>query len=324
MAQLILNSKLSIIVLILIFRIDFANSQSSDILGGVAGAPFRMGFAARGIGMGNALTAVPFGNVNSYYNPALLPFQPAPTVLLSYGSLSMDRRLNFVSYVQHLNPNAGFSVGVINAGVRNIEGRDNDGLPTQTYSTSENQFFFSFGISPEKTFSLGVSAKLLYYSLFDNVKSTTLGLDLGTLYSISDEMKVGFVLQDVLSKYKWDTSKLYGESGSSYQDNFPLRKRLGFSYNSVDWGLIASCEAEWIGSGGYARLGAEVELFSGLQIRGGIDQISFSGEVPAKPSLGFSVQTQVAAWNPRIDYAYVFEPYVSTGMHYLSLSLSFQ
>ncbi|HEY6951181.1 MAG TPA: hypothetical protein VI758_02170 [Bacteroidota bacterium] len=274
--------------------------------------------------MGNALTSVPFGNMNSYYNPALLPFQSVPTVLLSYGSLSLDRRLNFASYTQHLNPNAGLSIGVINAGVSNIDGRDNDGLQTQTYSTSENQFFFSFGILPEKSFALGVSAKLLYYSLFENVKSSTLGLDAGVLYSVSNEIKVAFVLQDVLSKYKWDTSKLYGELGSSYQDLFPLRKRLAVSYDSYDLGMIGSCEAEWIGAAAYVRMGAEADLFSGLQIRAGIDQISLSGSVAAKPSLGFSVQTQVATWNPRIDYAYVFEPYVTTGMHYLSLSLSFQ
>ena len=274
--------------------------------------------------MGNALTAVPYGNADSYYNPALLPFQTLPTVLLSYGSLTLDRRLNFLSYTQHLDPNAGVSAGLINAGVSNIDGRDNDGQPTETYSTSENQFFFSFGLKPDKKFSLGVTAKILYYSLYSDVKSTTFGMDIGSLYSISDDLKVAFVVQDILSKYKWDTSRLYGENGSSYVDPFPLRKRLGISYISRDLGLIASGEVEWIGSAGYARIGTEFELFSGLQIRGGIDQISFVGEVTAKPSLGFSVQTEVASWNPRIDYAYVFEPYVSTGMHYLTLSLSFQ
>jgi hypothetical protein len=311
--------------LLILFSVQIqAGSDGSSSLGGLAGAPFRLGFAARGIGMGNALTAVPYGNVSSYYNPALLPYQSLPTVLLSYGSLTLDRRLNFLSYTQHLNPDAGLSVGLINAGVSNIDGRDNDGQPTQTYSTSENQFFFSFGLVPDNKFSLGVTAKVLYYSLYTDVKSTTVGLDIGGLYSISDELKLGLVIQDVLSKYKWDTSKLYGETGSSYVDNFPLRKRLGISYISRDWGLLASGEIEWIGSAGYARFGTELDLFSGLQIRAGIDQISFAGDVAAKPSVGFSVQTAVASWSPRIDYAYVFEPYVSTGMHYLTLSLSFQ
>lgn len=324
MRQFIQHKRFILITLILISSQYLLSQGGSSYLGGLAGAPFRLGFAARGIGMGNALSSVPDGNINSYYNPALLPFQLLPTVLLSYGSLSLDRRLNFASYTQHLNPDAGLSVGLINAGVGNIDGRDNDGQPTDTYSTSENQFFFSFGLIPARKISFGVTAKVLYYNLYSGVKSTTVGMDLGMLYSISDEFNLGIVLQDVLSKYKWDTSKLYGENGSSYIDNFPMRKRFGISYNSRDWGLIASGEIEWIGSAGYARIGTEVEIFSGLQIRGGIDQISFAGDVTAKPSVGFSVQTQVASWNPRIDYAFVIEPYISSGMHYLTLSLSFQ
>jgi hypothetical protein len=282
-----------------------------------------MGFGARGIGMGNALTSVSFDNNSSYYNPALLPYQAAPTVLLSYGSLSLDRRMNFASYAQHLNPNAGLSVGIINAGVGNIDGRDNDGVPTQTYSTSENQFFFSFGILPDKKFALGVTAKVLYYDLFSDVKSTTFGIDVGTLYSVTDELKLAVVIQDLLSKYKWNTSEIYGTSGSSTEDKFPLRKRLGASYYTRDMGLMVSGEAEMIGDAAFARLGAQLELFSGLQVRGGIDQISFSGAVTSKPSLGFSIQTEVASLSPRFDYAYVFEPYVSTGMHFLTLTLSF-
>ncbi len=324
MTQLVRHSTFSLIVLTFVLAQGLRCSDGSSYLGGLAGAPFRLGFAARGIGMGNALTAVPYDNIDSYYNPALLPYQSLPTVLLSYGSLSLDRRLNFASYTQHLNPNAGVSVGLINAGVSNIDGRDNDGQPTETYSTSENQFFFSFGLVPDKKLSFGVTAKVLYYSLYSNVKSTTVGMDFGLLYSISNEFNLGIVLQDVLSKYKWDTSKLYGENGSSYVDIFPSRKRLGISYISRELGLIASGEVEWIGTAGYARFGTELELFSGLQIRGGIDQISFAKDVTAKPSVGFSVQTQVSSWNPRIDYAFVFEPYISAGMHYLTLSLSFQ
>lgn len=324
MTQFIKQAKVVLLLITFVVASKAMAADNSSYLGGLAGAPFRLGFGARGIGMGNSLTSVSFGNVSSYYNPALLPFQPLPTVLLSYGSLSLDRRLNFLSYSQHLNPDAGLSVGIINSGVSDIEGRDSDGQPTQTYSTSENQFFFSFGLSPSKDVSVGVTAKVLYYSLFSNVKSTTFGMDFGALYSLSDEWKIGAVLQDILSKYKWDTSKLYGESGSFYVDNFPLRKRVGISYCSREWGFIASGEMEWIGSAGYARFGAELELFSGLQIRGGLDQISFTGDVAAKPSVGFSVQTAVASWSPRVDYAYVFEPYVSSGMHYLTLTLSFQ
>ncbi len=322
--QLLKNLGIRSCLMIFILSSDLVAQTSSDYLGGLAGAPFRLGFGARAIGMGNAATAVPFGNEDSYYNPALLPFQPQPTVLLSYGSLSLDRRLNFASYTQHVKPDAGLSIGLINSGVSNLEGRDSDGQPTENYSTSENEFFFSFGLEPSRDFSSGVPAKVLYYSLFSNVKSTTFGADLGALYSVSDDLKVGFVLQDLLSKYKWDTSKLYGQNGSSYVDDFPLRKRLGVSYLDRSLGMIISGEVEWIGTRGFARMGADLGLFSGLHIRAGVDQIAFDRSVTAKPSIGFSVQTEIASWSPRLDYAYVFEPYVPSVMHYLTLSLNFQ
>ena len=39
------------------------------------GAFSRMGFGARGIGMGNAMSAVTTGNLVSYYNPAFHHFR---------------------------------------------------------------------------------------------------------------------------------------------------------------------------------------------------------------------------------------------------------
>ena len=87
--------------------------------------------------------------------------------------------------------------------------------------------------------------------------------------------------------------------------------------------LILSGEIESIGSAQYARVGSEIEVYDGVYIRGGIDQIGMNADLPAKPSLGISVQTKVANWTPSFDYAYVFEPYSPSGIHILSLALRF-
>jgi len=301
-----------------------AIAQEISSVAGRAGAPFRMGFGARGIGMGNALTSTPTGDIASYYSPALLPYQDRPVALLSYGSLAFDRKLNFASYTQHVDRYAGISLGIINSGVGSIEGRDRDGNATEIYSTSENQFFLSFGLRPSPMFSFGVTAKILYYSLFTDVRSTTFGMDFGGLYRISDELTVGLVVQDVLSKYKWDTTKLYGLSGSSYDEKFPLRKRLGLSYILPSHGMVLAADFELIASDAFWRIGIEVELLEGFQIRGGVDQIAFSGNIEAIPALGLGFQTSVSTWTPRVDYAFVLEPYSPSGMHILTLSLRFQ
>jgi hypothetical protein len=315
---------LALLAACLMGPISFIFAQNSDGPGGLAGAPMRMGFGARGIGMANALTAVRSDGVAGYYNPALVPFQARPSALLSTGFLPLDRRLNFVSYTQGLKPSGGFSIGIINAGVSNIEGRSSDGTPTQTYSTSENEFLLSFGVKPAERVAVGVSAKILYYSLFESVKSTTVGFDLGLIYVPGDKWTLGIVLSDINSKYKWDTSQLYGTEGTTTIDRFPLRREIAVSYApGFVHGVIAG-ELESVGSTWRSRLGAEIYLHERFAVRGGIDQISFSRDISAKPSIGFSVRPPITALNPTLHYAYVFEPYSPGGIHLISLSLDFE
>ncbi len=297
--------------------------ESSSSVGGLAGAPMRMGFGARGMAMGNAMTAVISGDGQSYYNPAIVPFESDPTVAASYGVLSLDRKLNFLSFTESLKPNAGFSLSLINAGVGNIDGRDADGIHTENYSTSENTFLLSFGLKPTSNFSFGLTAKILYYSLFEGIKSTTAAIDVGAIYLLSQEVTLGAVVQDIGAKYKWDTSQLYGELGNSSSDYFPLRKRIGLSWIPKIYPIILASEVESIGSAIYVRAGSEIEVYDGVHIRGGIDQIALNADLPAKPSLGISVQTKVAYWTPSFDYTYVFEPYSPSGIHILSLALRF-
>ena len=120
-----------------------AQSAVSDI-SSMPGSFSRLGFGARGMGMGNAMSAVIDGSLVSYYNPALAPFQVGNSFQTSYSILSLDRSLNFINYTRRfelgkkVNPDgtivprsiAGISVGIINAGVSNIDGRDSDGRKT--------------------------------------------------------------------------------------------------------------------------------------------------------------------------------------------------
>ena len=50
---------------------------------------------------------------------------------------------------------------------------------------SENAFLFSFGLKPASNFAFGVTAKILYYSLFEGIKSTTASVDVGAIYLLS-------------------------------------------------------------------------------------------------------------------------------------------
>jgi hypothetical protein len=301
--------------------ITFGQLQNSSSIGGLAGASMRMGFGARGIAMGNALTAIINGDIQAYYNPASIPFASSPTITTAYSILSLDRRLNYLSYTNSMKPNAGISVSIINAGVGDIDGRDNDGIHTQMYSTSENSFMLSFGLKLSSRSAFGITTKILYHSLFEEIKSTTAAIDVGAIFLLSQQLTLGLVIQDIGSKYKWDTSKLYGLSGNTTTDRFPLRKRIGLSWIPMDYPLILSSEFESIGSATFFRFGSEIELYDGIHVRGGIDQIALNTDTPAKPSVGLSLQKKLPGWTPSFQYAYVFEPYSPSGIHILSLSV---
>ncbi|MBM4161241.1 MAG: hypothetical protein FJ217_09105 [Ignavibacteria bacterium] len=299
-------------------------AQNDYVLGGLAGAPTRMGFGARGIGLANAFSAVRSDEISGYYNPALVPFQPHPSVMLAVGFLPLDRKLNFASYTQSLRPSGGFSIGIINAGVSDIEGRNRDGAITETHSTSENAFLLSFGITVAEQVAVGVSAKIFYYSLFEDVRSATVGFDFGFVYSLDEQLTIAGALHDINSKYKWDTSQLYGREGNITVDRFPLRRKIALGYAPKFLSAILSGEIEWVGSTWLGRIGTEIQLHERFTLRGGVDQISFAGEIDAKPAFGFSVRAPIETMKPVLHYSYVIEPYVTGGIHMISLNLNIE
>jgi hypothetical protein len=300
-----------------------SRAQTSSPIAGLAGSPFRMGFGARGIAMGNAMSSNPRGHLAAYYNPALAPFQVGPSAHASFGVLSLDRRLNFLSYGQALQPTGGMIVGVIDAGVNNIEYRDVNGRLNGTFATHETAFLFSFGTRMTDIVSAGISAKILYHSLFSEVSSTTLAIDAGALLSLSASLKAGLVIQDINGKYKWDTSPVFGRRGNATTEKFPLRRRLSLTYLTEYYDSSVSGEFEYVDSTPFLRIGIELHPVAGFAFRIGVDQIDPDGVVPARPSFGIGFRTDVESMKPEIQYAYVHEPYAPSGMHFISVIVHF-
>ncbi len=291
-----------------------------------------MGFGAEGMGMANALTAVSHGDVFGYYNPAVLPYAEHKTVSASFGILALDRRLNFLSYSQSLPPDAGIAIAIINSGVSNIDGRDSDGEPTGPLRTSENQVMLSFANRFKAGFSAGINLKLLHYHIYTDINSLTVGVDLGVLVPVTNDFTLAATVRDINSKYKWDTTKLYGQQGNSTTDEFPVLYTLGASYSIPgDMGAIAvdvelSNQETFI-----VRSGVEVHLLPEVTIRGGIDRIDLKEKGNGiRPTAGLTLRTNpgdsIPLVNPEsvaFSYAYVFEPFSTSGIHMISLSIRF-
>jgi hypothetical protein len=300
----------------------------------------RIGFGARGIGMGNAMSSLTEGELVSYYNPAITPFQENNSFQAGYSFLTLDRALNFFNFTRRFDfystkdtiaetrkprTTAGLSIGIINSGVSNIDGRDNNGLPTGELSTSENQFFIGLAATVSQKLSLGVSVKFYYYKLYEEITSNSLGFDVGALYRINENFNVSLVIADINSKYKWDTSPIYEQEGIISEDKFPNLRKLGASYRNNELGIIGALEFENSSAEtNILRAGVEYNIYDQFFIRGGIDQFNISNtDWPVKPSLGFSFFQPFGNLVVGVDYAFQIEQYSSADRHILSVNFNF-
>jgi len=296
-----------------------------------------MGFGARGKGMGNAMSAVIKGNLVSYYNPAVSPFQEGNSIQTAYSFLSLDRSLNFLNFTRKFelgssdNDNQsgfrstlGLSIGIINAGVDGWSERNNEGMVTGELSTSENQFFLGLSNKFSEKFSAGVAFKLYYYKLYEDISSTGLGVDIGILYRFNNNLTIAAVVSDINSKYEWDTSELYGQEGNNTTNKFPVTKKIGVSYVFEDPKLLTSIEFENSNAGtNFLRFGAEYNIYEGLFLRSGLDKFNLSNtDFPVRPTFGFSYSYFLDNWFVGIDYAFVIEPYSSHDQHIIGVNIN--
>lgn len=323
---------------VLIFSHYFAQPKFVE-MNTKPGSFSRMGFGARGIGMGNAMSAVIQGNLVSYYNPAIAPFQQNNSLQTGYSFLSLDRSLNFISFTRKFDfyssldtvadrqprGTAGVSAGIINSGVSGIDGRDNNGIHTEELSTSENQFFLSVSNRFSRKLSIGIAVKFYYYKLYEEITSNGFGLDVGALYKLTDNLNIAFVISDLNSKYSWDTSPIYDQSGLSTTDNFPLLKKIGVSYYNPELKILSALEFENSNAGSnIIRAGVEYNIYDGLFLRGGIDQFNLNDiEAAFKPSFGFSFLKAFDSWIIGVDYAFMIEQYSSSDRHVIGLNFNF-
>jgi len=329
--------KLFTILIILVAEAAFAQPKFSEMAVG-PGAFSRMGFGARGIGFGNALSSITEGELVSYYNPAVTPFQENNSFITGYSFLTLDRSLNFLSYTRKFDfystkdttetrkprTTAGLSVGILNSGVTNIDGRDNNGISTGELSTSENQFFMGLAARVSEKFSIGLSIKFYYYKLYEDINTNSLGFDIGALYRLNENFNISLVISDINSKYKWDTAPIYEQNGITTEEKFPNLRKIGVSYRNKKIGILGAIEFENSNAQtNILRAGVEYNIYDQFFIRGGVDQFNLDNlDWPVVPSLGFSYFKAFTGFVVGVEYAYQYEQYTG-GRNIVGVNFNF-
>jgi len=270
--------RLFIFFIILLCIIQFNTFAEGN--GGYAGAYLHMGLGARSIAMGNTGIAEKPTAYSAFYNPAIYGFLRDKKVGLSHSFLSLDRRVNYISYSMFVPPAAGFSVGWMETGVGDLKSYNSIGLETGDINQTANAVFFSFGRAFSEKLSVGISIKILWEFINDGTDefdygSNGVGVDFGVLYRYNNDISFGYQLRDIKSKLKANTDKIF-ERGGTTIDNFPLIHKIGGSYKTpVDW-LRVNYEFEWSNKKDYIHhFGTEALWAENLALRLGLDDGNF-------------------------------------------------
>jgi hypothetical protein len=290
--------------------------------------------------MGNSISALKEGNLVGYYNPAASVFQVDNSFSTAYTFLSLDRSLNFLNFTRRFHfyssidtlsevkipkSTAGLSFGIINSGVSHIDARDNQGFKQDEISTSENQFFLALAIKFSEKLAVGLGVKLYYYKLYEDVTTNSLGLDIGAIYTLNSNWSFSFLLVDLNSKYKWDTSPIYQQEGTSTENKFPTIKKIGACYNNSVLKLVVTSEFVFDNySSKIFRFGTEYNIYDELYLRAGMDNWFLNNsDQPIHPSFGFGYSRTLDQITIGVDYSFVLEQYSPSDRHTIGINLIF-
>lgn len=319
------------IIIVLSIFIILSYSLGYSQISGMAGAFSRMGFDAKGLSMGNSIVAYAKENISPYYNPASLTYQEKKSFSATYTFLNLDRTLNSIVMVlpveleqQDAKVNAALFGGILNAGVSNIDARNSDGYSLGNLSVFENQFFIGAAFQIIKQLSVGANFKFNYSKLYEDITSGGFGFDVGLLLQLNEQLSIAACLKDVNTSYTWNTTNLYGQSGSTTKDKFPLLKIIGAGYQVTDELYICtSFESSNQGTNIF-RVGGEYIFNNFFALRLGMDRLDISNTNNGiKPSFGFALSHDFSSLRPILNYVFSIEPFTHYPIQMITLTIQF-
>lgn len=265
---------------------------------------FNLGAGARAMAMGNGYTALAEDATAVYYNPAGIPYLPSQEITFLHTVLFEGTVYDYVAYVYPYTSIGGFGIAGMRLGTDDI-GRRDQYTELGKFSSTQMQILLSYGRHFDHGISAGANLKLANQSIAD-YSDYGFGLDLAGRYSITDRLRAGLVLQDIVGarmKLMNDRERTpYTiKGGLAYLYQIPDKPFSGAVTLDVEKPEYRSVKI---------RAGLELAHTSGLAVRGGYDRDNFT--------LGFGIRYQQLSF----DYAYKFIDNLMDS-HRFSLSFNF-
>ena len=216
--------------------------------------------------MGGISVAVPDHGSILTANPAGIALLKGSGVSASYRFLSLDRRHSTINFTHSLASGAGFGLGWISAGVRDIEGRDLNGQRTGAITDNENAFLFAFSRGAGQHIAIGLALTYLNQQL-GRASAKGFGLDVGMIGRPLGRWVVGTAAHNLRAKLSWQTP--IEDRSSQTRDELPVRWVLGVAYTVKD--ALVSGEGEWAEDRRTVfRTGVSLRIFPSFTVMAGI------------------------------------------------------
>jgi len=276
--------------------------------GGYAGAFLRIGVGARPQGMGGAFIAIADDATATFWNPAGLGRLTKPQLASMYSLMSLERKHHFIGYAHPAGKLFVFGISWVNFSVSDIDGRDELGNPTEKFSDSENAFLFSIGKKMGSRLAIGSTIKWINHQLAGR-KATGIGLDVGMMLKIDEQLHIAATLHDISTQIEWNTA-------SRLNEQLLTVRKLGVAFTPRSLPLAIQLDIA-----GNAKqhtqyhLGIEYWVHSNVAARVGLDRKT--------PTLGASANIPIAHTTLELDYAFAPDVLKESPTHRMSLLLRF-
>ena len=232
-----------------------------------------IGAGARACGLGGAFVGVADDEGASYWNPAGLAFLESPALSLTDRVMSIDTNYIVFSGALPISEWGAFGINLIFHGVDGVRGYDASAKPTGEGNCGEAMGSMAYAYEVAGL-AVGIGLRGMYQSISfegDSSESWGVGLSLGLLYDITDNLRIGIAVKD-----RMKVRDLRDESSYSVETPFSVTSGLYCSFGIGEghrWGFMFDLEQRR-GLPLKAHLGAELSLYGGaLALRGGLDDL---------------------------------------------------
>ncbi len=287
---------------------------------GQAGSFLRLGLGPRSRGMGGTYTAIADNSTAAYYNAGGLGFLTRPEVSLTYSAMSFDRTFNSIGFSRPLPPSAGFSIGILQSGFTDTDARASNGDVIGSIHDAQYAVMMGFALRFSDRVAIGIAPKWLYSKVYD-VSATSVGLDMGAMIKIQENLTFGLAIKEIGQKFKYSRDPS-GQGDETTTDRIPVTIRGGAAYQKLLDGtfrsLLLTADLESTASQPTKiHLGLESNILDQFAVRIGLDDSDFTA--------GFSIPVSVRNDILLVEYAYIHDARmgVQTGTHDVGLSFQF-